>query len=65
MKGIGKIEYGIIIVVILIIAGVVAYLYWPRQEVAAEPIKIGAELPLTPPGAYMSGAEMRMAMELA
>ncbi len=65
IKGIGKVTYGIIIVVLLIIAGVVAYIYWPREKKAAEPIKIGVELPLTPPGAYMSGAEMKMAMELA
>jgi len=32
---------------------------------AAEPIKIGALLPLSPPGSYASGEEMKWAMEIA
>jgi ABC-type branched-subunit amino acid transport system substrate-binding protein len=53
-----------IIVVILVIAAA-AWALWPRPPPTPQVIKIGSVLPLTPPGAYMSGAEMKMAMELA
>jgi ABC-type branched-subunit amino acid transport system substrate-binding protein len=54
-----------ITIVVLLAIAIAAYAFWPRAPSTPQVIKIGSVLPLTPPGAYMSGAEMKMAMELA
>jgi branched-chain amino acid transport system substrate-binding protein len=65
LRAISKMIYGLIAIAIVVVAAVAAYVYWPKGTTTTEPIKLGAELPLTPPGSYVSGAEMKMGMELA